>query len=194
MPPLLFLICSGRNATIFSVSILQMASVCGQINIKLFLTLLVNFTVGCSSHTDKMIPLKCFFFLFSFWQKQLQTPFFAGKQSTLQEQNLIFLDDNSMPINLNLCSFYHKKYHQRHHIIHLQNLIQQTLFLFASIPLSLQNDLLLSLLRLQYSFDCNVSTSFFSEVSAEIFIMYLLMLLGVPQEMVESLQGILVMA
>jgi hypothetical protein len=98
MPPLLLLIGSGRNAIIFSVSILHMASVCGQINMKLFLTILVNFTVGSPSHTNTMTPMKVFL-LFSLWQKQLKTTFLAGKESTLQEQNLVFLLDNGIPIN-----------------------------------------------------------------------------------------------
>jgi hypothetical protein len=74
----------------------------------------------CVSLTHRYNGTYEMFFLFSLWEKQLKPTFLPGKESTFQERNLVFLLDNSMPINLNLCSFHQ----QRHNIIHLQNLSQ----------------------------------------------------------------------
>jgi hypothetical protein len=88
MPPLLLLTGSGRNVTVSSVSASQVSSVCGQINIELFLTLPVNFCWFFLTHRHNDTYAIFLYFLYGISYRN--SPFLLQKKVEFKESILFF--------------------------------------------------------------------------------------------------------
>jgi hypothetical protein len=149
MPHLLPLTGSDRNATITSIYMLQMSSVCYQTNTQVFLTLPVKSLLSCFTlrHKDTYVTFPYFFFV----GKATKIHFLCWKEMTDSRKAAWFLLDNGLPVHWSLHNFHHQKYHKHHHIIYFRTRfkILFPLYLFFFFSVSLQK-FSFSFLRLKY--------------------------------------------